>query len=96
MKKIGLLLSFVAIFSTASFAKTVDGNFFKVKFENLVKKQDAAKKTEKLVKVEFVGHSSCTVSVTYGTKTVKITVECTCTQQEACDIAYSLLRGGIK
>ena len=34
--------------------------------------------------------AACTVTVAYGSTTVKISIECDCTQRQACDAAYKL------
>jgi hypothetical protein len=74
MKKISLLFAFMAFFGAASFANTKE-----------VKPMD-----KKIVKKETLVKASCTVTVSYGSTTTKITTSCDCTQKQACDAAYKL------
>jgi cell division inhibitor SulA len=74
MKKISLMLAFVALTATASFAK------------GSIKKPTNLKKMENKALVE----TSCTVSVKTGKYNATITWRCDCTRREACDMAYKL------
>jgi hypothetical protein len=76
MKKISLLFAFVALLSTASFAKGK-----KTDSKSIVKKEMKAALKQK----------SCKVSVSYGGTTLTMTATCDCTQQQACDLAYAAL-----
>lgn len=87
MKKISLLLAFVALYATTSFAGTND--------EKVIKSKSLTTKAEE----EPLKTATCTVTASWpngsgGTNTVTITSSCnsaTCTTQSACDAAYALV-----
>lgn len=96
MKKISLLLAFIAFFATASFAKAFSLHTI------------AAQNDQNFVKAHYVTNGeiknpdqdllrkSCTVSVTYtgtGGQVIHLTVTstCDCSQQDACNAAYAVV-----
>ena len=89
MKKISLLLAFIALLGISSFASTSD----KGKYKPI---NQIVNSLNNLEDKSSLDESSCTVSVTYINKqgktiSLSLKVTCICTIKEACDISYAAI-----
>jgi|SRR5665647_27943 len=98
MKKISLLIAFVAFFGAASFASTSELNTEPAKVDNSVVITSNATTNDIDDALEaYFNNMTCTVNVTWsngngGTVNLTVTNSCdNCTQQQACDGAYALI-----
>lgn len=88
MKNLVLSLAFMLI-GTFAFASSGDVNM-----ENSL--NSFTEKIEVIDNVPNIVETSCTVTASYEGNEISITSTCECTQTEACDKAYAILRVFVK